>query len=323
MGGRCHEAVVLYGGVSRSPPTDGGCVWCDDPQVIRQLPWRYRACAAYVRAIRRVQRRHVTDKGHYLGASFLVRSVASASARLGMGNRLVLRVDGTVLACDMAEPRTLLIIDEARGQSWQDAFFRSVLQPGDTFLDVGANGGGMTALACRIVAKSGAVFAVEPQPHLAALVRQTIELNELDGRVFETAAGDRDGVATLVVPLRRSGSATLSGGRGDRLDVTVSRLDDLASEMGDRHVRLIKIDVEGHELAVLKGAEQLLERCRPTILFEFNPEALQAARHSGAELLSWLEERGYAFAEVDHRGLRLKAEEIRLQGSRDLIAHPA
>lgn len=313
--------MVLYGGVSECLPST---VWCDDPQLIRQLPMRYRACAAYFRAVRRIQARHITRKGHFLGGSLLVRSVASASGWLGMANQLVLRVDGTVLACDMAEPRTLVIIDEARGHSWQDAFFRSVLQPGDTFLDVGANGGGMTALACRIVDRSGAVIAVEPQPHLAALVRQTIELNGLDGRVFETAAGEHDGVATLVVPKRRSGSATLSGsGPGERLDVTVSRVDDLLAEMGDRDVRLMKVDVEGHELAALQGAEQLLRRCRPTILFEFNPEALQAARQSAAELLSWLGERGYAFAEVEHRGLRLKAEEVRLRGSRDLIAHPA
>jgi FkbM family methyltransferase len=248
--------------------------------------------------------------------------VASASARLGMMNRLVLQVDGIALACDMSEPRTLLIIDEARGRGWQDKLFRSVLAPGDTFLDVGANGGGMTALACRIVDTSGAVFAVEPQPHLAALVRQTLDLNGLHGGVFETAAGDHEGVATLVVPTRRSGNATLSTGTaGDRIDVTVSRLDDLVPK-DNRDVKLMKMDVEGHELAALKGAEQLLGRCRPTILFELNLEALEAAGNSANELLSWLEERDYMFAEVEDAGLPLKADDVQLQASRDLIAHP-
>jgi FkbM family methyltransferase len=199
-----------------------------------------------------------------------------------------------------------------------------VLEPGDTFLDVGANGGGMTALACGIVDGSGAVFAVEPQPHLAALVRQTLDLNAPHGRVFETAAGERSGVATLAVPVGRSGSATLSSSAtGDRIEVNVTRLDELLGEMGERQVKLLKIDVEGHELAALKGAEQLLQRLRPTILFEFNLPLLHAAGQCPAELLAWLEQRDYAFAEVQSPSVRLKADQIALRGSRDLIAYPA
>jgi FkbM family methyltransferase len=303
---------------------DGRIAWCDDQHLTRQLPARYRACAAYFRLVRRLQPRRITERGHYVGGSCLLRVVASASRRLGMTNRLVLRADGTTLVCDMSEPRTLLIIDEARGHGWQSTFLRSVLEPGDTFLDVGANGGGMTALACGIVEASGAVFAVEPQPRLAALVRQTLDLNPADGRVFQTAAGDRSAVATLAVPVGRSGSATLSSnGTGDRIEVKVTRLDELLEEMGERHVKLLKIDVEGHELAALKGAEQLLERLRPTILFEFNLPLLHAAGQSPAELLAWLEQRDYAFAEVAAPRVRLKAGQIALQGSRDLIAYPA
>jgi FkbM family methyltransferase len=302
----------------------GRVVWCDEPHVVRQLPLRYRACAAYFRVVRRVQPRHITDKGHVVGGSFLVRSVAWASARLGMTNRLVLRVNGTALACDMSEARTLLIIEEARGHSWQEEFFRSILRPGDTYLDIGANGGGLTALACQIVHTHGAVFAVEPQPHLAALVRQTLELNDVEGRVFEVAAGDRDGVATLVVPMRRSGNATLSmSGQGRRVSVAVNRIDDLVREMGGRDVTLLKLDVEGHELAALKGADALLRTSRPTIVFELNLEAQAAARQSAHELLSWLEERGYTFAEVNDPGVQLKAAGVALRGSRDLIAYPA
>lgn len=313
---RCVSAPV--------PSTGGRVAWCDDAQLVGQLPLRYRVCAAYFRAVRRIQPRDVTVKGHVLGGSFLIRAVASSSSRLGLANRLVLEINGTALACDMSEPRTLLIIEEARGQSWQEDFFRSVLAPGDTFLDVGANGGGLTALACGIVAGSGAVFAVEPQPHLAALVRQTLELSELEGRVFETAAGDRAGVATLVVPPRRSGNATLSDdGPGRRVTVSVTRLDDLVAALAQRKVTLLKLDVEGHELAALKGADALLRGSRPTILFELNPAALAAAGQSASEFLSWLEERGYAFAEVDEPELRLKADGVELRGSRDLIAYPA
>jgi len=306
--------------------THGRIAWCDDKPLTNQLPARYRICAAYFRLVRRLQPRRITDRGHYVGASFLVRMIAAASRRLGVTNRLVLRANGTTLVCDMSEPRTLAIIDEARGRGWQNAFFQSVLEPGDTFLDVGANGGGMTALACGIVDRSGAVFAVEPQPHLAALVRQTLDLNAPHGRVFETAAGERSGVATLAVPVGRSGSATLSSSSsatGDRIEVNVTRLDELLGEMGERQVKLLKIDVEGHELAALKGAEQLLQRLRPTILFEFNLLLLHAAGHSPAELLAWLEQREYAFAEVESPSVRLTADQIALEGSRDLIAYPA
>jgi FkbM family methyltransferase len=306
------------------PENAGGRVaWCDDPKLVDQLPRRYKACAAYFRGARRIQPRRLTAAGHVKGGSFLIRSIASASERLGMVNRLDLRLGDTVLACDLSEPRTLLIIEEARGGSWQEAFFRSVLEPGDTFMDVGANGGGMTALACRIVGRSGAIYAVEPQPHLAGLVSRTLALNGVAGRAFETAVGDCEGGATLVVPARRSGSATLTaGGPGRRLAVAVKRLDDLLPELGDRSVKLLKLDVEGHERPAPRGSKELrrgdCRQCCSSSTFD----ALLGAGHTATELHALLEAQGYAFAQVSEPVRRLVTAEVTLCRSRNPIGQP-
>lgn len=139
-----------------------------------------------------------------------------------------------------------------------------LLRPGDRFLDVGANIGFMTLLAARCVGPRGTVMAFEPEPHAHRILLENLGLNDAGNvRVFDIALGSREETATIYSRMGVSrGSATLvppPEGASDTAEVRVRTLDSVLEEASVTGARMIKIDVEGLELEVLKGAQQLLE----------------------------------------------------------------
>jgi len=170
--------------------------------------------------------------------------------------------------------------------------------PGTAVIDVGANIGELTVPFARAVGAGGACLAVEPIPFLADAVRRTAFANGLDWvEVFQCAAST--GTATANLELRFSEGRLLDSG-GSRLvesdaagtiQVATERLDDMVrrSRIGARRVSLVKIDVEGHELQVLRGAEATLRRHRPALAIEFGNETPEAR----AEMVALLKGHGY------------------------------
>ena len=148
------------------------------------------------------------------------------------------------------------------------------LQPGDVFVDVGANIGGFTLPAARRVGAHGLVVAVEASPRVADYLRRNLEANRIvNVRVFQTAVSDRtsNSVTFYAAPDHAFGAGGLGPGDGMRpISVEAKQLDTLLAEQGVTTVRVLKVDVEGFEAAVFRGAEQLLTGSRPpTVLFEF------------------------------------------------------
>ena len=170
--------------------------------------------------------------------------------------------------------------------------------PGTAVIDVGANIGELTVPFARAVGAEGACLAVEPIPFLADAVRRTAFANGLDWvDVFQCAASADTATANL--ELRYSDGRLLDSG-GSRLvdaeakgtiQVATERLDDMVrrSRIGARRVSLVKVDVEGHELPVLRGAGETLRRHRPALAIEIGNEA-PAAR---AEMVALLKGHGY------------------------------
>jgi FkbM family methyltransferase len=187
------------------------------------------------------------------------------------------------------------------------------LFPGRTgvFLDVGANSGS-SALSFRLHDRRTPIISVEPNPLHEADLRFVSRLAQ--PHIVEMwAAGDSHGSAELQVPFYRGAALTpvasmvdgqvkgsLRRSLGARLDtddfeirpsrVQVRPLDDLETD-----VAYLKLDVEGYELAALRGLHRTLERCRPILLVErpHEPE------------LKFLADRGYAPYEYDHAARRL------------------
>jgi FkbM family methyltransferase len=163
---------------------------------------------------------------------------------------------------------------------------------GGTIVDVGAHVGYFTVSLAREVGTSGQVIAVEPLASNLQLLEANVSLNELDNvRIFRLALGEREDHVPLQVasdPAFSSLHRPYLGSTAKTLSIRMSRLDRIWSECGRPFVTLVKVDVEGAELGVLEGSEDLLRSCSPLVMLEAND-----ASHLD-DVTSWLGTRGYA-----------------------------
>ena len=146
-----------------------------------------------------------------------------------------------------------------------------LLRPGDVCLDVGANIGWYTTLCATLVGPTGAVHAFEPLPPTFRQLERNVGLLADSSRVSLncTALGDTSGVGTLHVFPDVPGSHTsLSGfGRDDTLTQTcaLTTTDAYLAERGVATVTFVKLDIEGAELACLRGASRLFAQPTPPL----------------------------------------------------------
>ena len=151
-------------------------------------------------------------------------------------------------------------------------FVLQTLRRGDTAIDVGAHKGAYTYWMARAVGPCGRVYAFEPQPQLALRLKNQMGNRRWPHVTIEAAAvSAQSGELDLYVPDEGpSPGATLeSARRGDAKRthrVKVVTLDERIP--AGAPVRLIKVDVEGHELSVFRGAHRILTTARPALLFE-------------------------------------------------------
>jgi FkbM family methyltransferase len=134
-------------------------------------------------------------------------------------------------------------------------FVLHALRPGDLFVDVGANAGSYTVLAAKGVGAE--VIAIEPIPNTFARLTRNVALNGVDASVTCFEGGVSDGPAVIHFTADRDtmNHVAQAGEAGPTVGVQVVTLDDL---VGSRRPAVVKIDVEGHELPVLRGADQTL-----------------------------------------------------------------
>ena len=195
----------------------------------------------------------------------------------------------------------------------QDLCFTLLLprlcDPSRVFIDVGGHIGSVIADVQRCD-PSIHVIAIEADPDKAALLAQKFR----NIKVHNCAIGEKEGSVTFFIDKDRPGYSSLAQGtRSDeavqKISVKMHRLDDLISTVVE--VDVIKIDVEGAELAVLRGASQLVSRCRPVIMFESGPYASKAMGFSFEDLFDWFAQREYEILVPDrvaHDGPSLHRE---------------
>lgn len=157
----------------------------------------------------------------------------------------------------------------------------SVLSPGDVCVDVGAHAGYYTLLASKLVGRHGHVYALEPSPTTFRQLCENLERNHVSNvTALEVAAGEAAGTATL---LEDHGNSLLSALRppdssganaADGRVVAVGPLTALVPEEAAARLRLVKIDVEGYEVEVLRGLHPLLSGAeRVALVLEFTPDS--------------------------------------------------
>jgi len=178
--------------------------------------------------------------------------------------------------------------------------FSYLVRPGDRCVDVGANVGVHTVRLASLVGADGEVIAIEPDPDVVRRTRRNVSLNGLPNvRIIGAAASERAGELRLYRPgPRDTNRARASLMRhsyltGSVTTVPVVTVDDAC---GGAPVALIKIDVEGHEAAVVRGAADTIARHRPSVVFEYAPELLDDA--VAQTPFGWLAERGYEIFRV-------------------------
>lgn len=141
-----------------------------------------------------------------------------------------------------------------------------LLTSSSNVVDVGCHVGSFLSLVKRI-AKSGHHIAIEASPEKAKWLRRKFR----DVEVLQVAVADYEGIAVFEDNQHRPGFSRLQNGRPSDSDVTnynvtVSTLDSALEKATS--IELIKIDIEGNELAALKGGQKSFERCRPAMIFE-------------------------------------------------------
>ena len=197
---------------------------------------------------------------------------------------------GVRLFVDLSDHVIGLNIVRGRYEQDEIRYVRTVLKAGDTAIDAGAHIGFFTMQMAAMVGPAGKVYAFEPFGPNAELLEQSIVENRFSDRVvFQRAAvGSASGTATLTfaVETLNSGGAYLLRDATLPLPGNLSKsvplvaLDDVALR---RPVRLIKMDVEGAEPQVIRGAARLLKEDRPIILSELHPTQLERASGAGAD----------------------------------------
>jgi FkbM family methyltransferase len=173
----------------------------------------------------------------------------------------------------------------------QEELARTV-QPGWTCWDIGANVGIFTLLMARLVGPTGRVQAIEPSPGTLHHLRANLRLNRSLGSrvsVHEVAASDRDGFQYFASDGESWGALADSGS----VIVRTARLDSLPLPPPN----LVKLDVEGHELAALCGMRRTLEQHRPILFIEFHGAGLPA-RDMDTEARCMLESLGYSLRQL-------------------------
>lgn len=170
------------------------------------------------------------------------------------------------------------------------------LGPGAVFGDFGSYFGYYALLAARSGARA---YAFEPVPGNFALLDGNRRLNpSLDVRVRQMALSDRVGVAHFEPPGGENlgrGHLAESGG----IEVETITLDLFSEQEKWTRLDAAKIDVEGAELDVLRGAKETLKRLRPRLLVEFNPPCLARFGESIESLSAALRDLGYGLHRVD------------------------
>ncbi|MDD4932600.1 MAG: FkbM family methyltransferase [Methylacidiphilaceae bacterium] len=175
--------------------------------------------------------------------------------------------------------------------------FVSRCRPGMTLLDVGAHFGVFSLVALRVAGPDASAVAVEPSRGALRILRRQRRLNRVENglTIVEAAASDRAGSISLVSEgVASSSFLTDPRGRPSSETVTVRAvtIDGLIRELKVEPTHL-KIDVEGQEAAVLRGAETCLRELRPTLFLELHNDILRARGDDPENLVRFLKRLSY------------------------------
>lgn len=173
----------------------------------------------------------------------------------------------------------------------------------DVVFDIGANMGDVTLNMAKIVGETGKVFAFEPYHETFEKLRRNYELNTFDNiELIESALAEKKGMVQMVrMDEHNSGMNRVASGNSDSSSafIKTTSLDEFVETNRIEKISLIKIDVEGFEMNVLRGARRTLQQLRPSLFIEIDDNNLRGQGASSVELLDFLKTFGYSFQHAE------------------------
>lgn len=178
---------------------------------------------------------------------------------------------------------------------------KSMVKEGMAVLDIGANIGYFSMVMANLVSPQGKVYSFEPNPQMFERLQKNLEINpnlSEQIEIHQLAIGEKEGKANFFCP--PVGFEGLGGLQNTNrisinnvINVDVITLDKFIEDNNIQRLDFIKLDVEGGEFDVLRGAKNTLNKYHPTILFEAEEENTAAYGYRVFQLLSYLENLGY------------------------------
>lgn len=163
-----------------------------------------------------------------------------------------------------------VLLEQERWFEYEMKFVTSWLKPGMRVIDVGANHGVYTVPIAKIAGPTGQVWAFEPCQQTFDRLRRSARHNSLSNTaVIKSAVGAELGMVRLATGENSEMNQISDDLSGASEWVDLTTLDHCAAAMHFGDVDFIKLDAEGYEVEVIKGAKRLLKRCSPLIMFEF------------------------------------------------------
>lgn len=204
-------------------------------------------------------------------------------------------IDGVAVATDPTDLAVGVPLGHGGYERHLRNFWAGRLGPGMTFLDVGANIGGFTMLAAKLVGPQGSVFAYEPNAENCRLIQLGGDRNGFTNiRLQPVGLGDSNGAAIFTTAIGSNGRLLLEGLNPTGADGSVIPLRRLDDEPIAGPIHGIKIDVEGCEGLVVAGAAATIDRWRPVVTVEFSPHMLRQIGGTTPEsLLGFFTSRDY------------------------------
>lgn len=186
----------------------------------------------------------------------------------------------------------------------------NLLRPGNTFVDCGANVGYFSIMASDIVGPSGQVISIEANPHTYELLKGNLALNGNRTPLHCALTSNSGEVDIFVSDAGDVYSSLRTGGlvRGDTVrshKVPAKTLDEVVKQLRLERVDVVKVDIEGGELDVLRSAPETMARFRPTWIVEYGTNTWPAFGATPAQLLELLHERKYVVRQFNPRSGRL------------------
>jgi FkbM family methyltransferase len=242
-------------------------------------------------------------------ARAIYHAVRAGRSLLGRTDRQIVVRDGVTYDLDLSQGIDFAIYLGNIYERRTRAALRKLVTPGSLVLDIGANIGALTLPLAQYVGPTGRVLAFEPTNYAFRKLGRNLALNpELAPRVtachcFLTESDSRPVPLTIHSswPLaKEAGLHAKHLGREMETESAQARsVDSVVAELADRSVQLVKLDVDGFECEVLRGARKLLSEARPVFVMELAPYVLEERGSSLEELLTLFAPYGYRLRDQD------------------------